>query len=121
MSKFLEILNFHPYKLIFCGARCLVFVLTFIYLPTWCTPGRLAQSVTCLTADPGVASWILARSHTFAEIDHEITSTAIVLTSADSRRVVVNYKRKYVCEGLVNCLVKLAHEKSVFGELTVPT
>ena len=34
-------------------------------------PGRVAQSVTCLatdaclTADPGVASSILARSHTF--------------------------------------------------------
>ena len=26
----------------------------------------------CLTADPGVASSILARSHTFVEIDHEI-------------------------------------------------
>ena len=39
-------------------------------------PGRLAQSVTCLatdaslTADPGVASSIPARSHTFVEIDH---------------------------------------------------
>ena len=37
-------------------------------------PGRIAQSVTCLaadaklTADPGVASLILARSHTFVEI-----------------------------------------------------
>ena len=42
------------------------------------TPGRVAQSVTCLvtdaklTADPGVASSIPARSHTFVEIDHEI-------------------------------------------------
>ena len=41
-------------------------------------PGRVAQSVTCLatdaclTADPGVASSIPARSHTFVEIDHEI-------------------------------------------------
>ena len=39
--------------------------------------GRVAQSVTCpatvacLTADPGVASSIPARSHTFVEIDHE--------------------------------------------------
>ena len=38
----------------------------------------VAQSVTCLatdaclTADPGVASSIPARSHTFVEIDHEI-------------------------------------------------
>ena len=58
---------------------------------------------------------ILARSHTFAEIDHEIISTAIHLPSADSRRVIVSYKRKYVQEGLVNCLVKLAQEKNVVG------
>ena len=38
----------------------------------------------CLTADPGVASWIPARSHTFVEIDHEIISTVILLPSADS-------------------------------------
>ena len=52
-------------------------------------PGRVAQSVTCLatdaclTADPGVASSIPARSHTFVEIDHEIISTFILLPSAD--------------------------------------
>ena len=67
----------------------------------------------CLTADPGVASLIPARSHTFTEIDHEIISTAILLPSADSRRVVVSYKGKYVHEVLDNCLVKLAQEKSV--------
>ena len=75
----------------------------------------------CLTADPGVASLILARSHTFAEINHAIISTAILLPLADSRRFVVSYKRKYVHEELVNCLVKLAQEKKVLlGELTVP-
>ena len=53
-------------------------------------PGRLAQSATCLatdaslTADPGVASSIPARSHTFVEIDHEIISTVILLPSAES-------------------------------------
>ena len=53
-------------------------------------PGRAAQSVACLatdaclTADPGVASSIPARSHTFVEIDHEIISTVILLPSADS-------------------------------------
>ena len=52
-------------------------------------PGRVAQSVTCLatdaslTADPGVASSIPARSHTFVEIDHEIISTVILLPSAE--------------------------------------
>ena len=53
-------------------------------------PGRVAQSVTCLatdaclTADPGVASSILVRSHTFVEIDHEMISTVILHPSADS-------------------------------------
>ena len=53
-------------------------------------PDRIAQSVTCLgtdaslTADLGVASLNLARSHTFVEIDLEIISTVIFLTSADS-------------------------------------
>ena len=49
-----------------------------------------AQSVTCLaaesslTADPGVASSIQARSQTFVDIDHEIISTVILLPSAES-------------------------------------
>ena len=68
---------------------------------------------TCLTADPGVMSLILAWSYTFLEIDHEIISTAIILPSDDSRRVVVSYKRMYVHKVLVNCLVKLAQEKSM--------
>ena len=44
-----------------------------------------SQLVTCLTADPGVTSLIQARSHTFAEIGHEINSTTILLPSTDSR------------------------------------
>ena len=76
-------------------------------------PGHVAQTVTCLTADPGVASLISAHSNTFPEIDHEIISTTILLPSADSRGVVASYKRKYVHDVLVNCLVKLAREKSV--------
>ena len=67
----------------------------------------IGQSVTCLTADPGVVSSISALSHTFVEIDHEIISTAILLPSPDSR----SYKRKYVHIVLVNRLVKLAQEK----------
>ena len=39
--------------------------------------------------------------------------------SADSRRTVVIYKRKYVHEVLVNPLVKLAQEKVWLGELTI--
>ena len=52
-------------------------------------PGRVAQLVmclatnACLTADPGVASSIPARSNTFVEIDYEIISTVILLPSAD--------------------------------------
>ena len=44
--------------------------------------GSLATDA-CLTADPGVASSIPVRSHTFVEIDHEIISTVILLPSAD--------------------------------------
>ena len=46
-------------------------------------PDGVVQSVTCLatdaslTAEPGVASSIPARSHTFMEIDHEISSREI--------------------------------------------
>ena len=90
-------------------------------------PGRVAQSVTCLvtdsclTADPGVASSIPARSHTFVEIDHEIISTVILPPPLiHSRRVVVSYKRKYVHKLLVNRLFKPAQEKVWLGELTVP-
>ena len=62
---------------------------THIYTHTK-VPGRVTQSVTCmatdasLTAYPGVASLIPARSHTFVEIDHEIISTVILLPSAES-------------------------------------
>ena len=53
-------------------------------------PGPVSQSVMCLatdaslTADPGFASWIPARSHTFVKIDHETISTVILLPSAES-------------------------------------
>ena len=63
----------------------------------------VAQSVTCLatdaclTADPGVASWIPARSHTFVEIDHEIISTVILLPSADSFKKGVCQLQAKVC------------------------
>ena len=86
-------------------------------------PGHVAQSVTCLATDacltaiPGVASSIPARSHTFVEIDHEIISTVPLI---HSRRVVVSYKRKYVHELLVIRLFKPAQEKVWLGELTIP-
>ena len=61
------------------------YIIALIYLP-----GHVAQSVTCLAtdaslaADPGVASSILAQSHTFVEIDREIISTVILLPFAES-------------------------------------
>ena len=76
-------------------------------------PVPIAKSVKCLIEDPEVLSMIPAQSHTFAEIDHEIISTAIYLPSADSRRVVVSYKRKYEDKVLVDLLVKLAKRKCV--------
>ena len=48
------------------------------------THKKLSQKCSCLTADPGVASSIPVRSHTFVEIDHEMISTVILLPSADS-------------------------------------
>ena len=53
-------------------------------------PRHVVQSVTCLstdaclTADPGVMSLILAGSLTFMEIDHEIISLVILLSSSES-------------------------------------
>ena len=83
-------------------------------------PGRVAQSVTCLvtdaklTADPGVASLIPARSHTFVEIDHEIISTVILLPSAESfTKGCCQLQAKVCARLLVNCLFKLAEEKSL--------
>ena len=46
---------------------------------------RVTKSVMCLTADPEVARLILVRSHTFAEIDHEIIFATIFLIFVDSR------------------------------------
>ena len=52
--------------------------------------GCVAQSVTCLdtyaclTTDLGVASSILALSHTFVEMDHEIILMAILLPFSES-------------------------------------
>ena len=83
-----------PRKLNFIGGwvkkKVLCSTPRYFFLWNSPTPGRVAQSVmclatdACLTAIPGVASSILARSHTFVEIDHEIISTVILLPSADT-------------------------------------
>ena len=68
-------------------------------------PNCLAQLVTCLAtdaslnADPGVASWIWARSNTFVEIDHEINSMVILLTSAESFKKGCCQLQAKVCAG----------------------
>ena len=65
---------------------------------------NVAQSVRCLatdaylTADPGVASLIPVRSHTFVEIDREIISTVILLPSAESFKKGCQLQGK-VCAG----------------------
>ena len=51
------------------------FCFLFFFCLIWKLPGHVAQSVmyltdAYLTADPGVASSILAQSHTIVEIDH---------------------------------------------------
>ena len=64
--------------------KCLSIILICV------TPGRVVQSVTCLATDacltaiPGLASSIPARSQTFVEIDHNIISMVILLPSAVS-------------------------------------
>ena len=64
----------------------------------------------CLTADPGDASSIPARSHTFVEIDHEI----ILLPSADSfKKGCCQLQAKVCAQITVNRLLKPAQEKSV--------
>ena len=107
-------------------ARDLFCISFYSYLVT-CLPHRVAQSVLCLTtdaclaADPGVASLIPAKSHTLVEIDHAIISTAILLPTADSRRVVVSYKQKYAHEVLVNRKSSLPKKIIWLCELTIPT
>ena len=85
------------------------------------SPGhvQVAQLVTYLQSDtgPGVSISIPVGPILSWGYDHEIISTAILFSSANSRRIVVSYKRKYVHKEhvLVNCLVKLAQEKSLVG------
>ena len=91
------------------------------------SPGHVAQSVTrlatdvCLTADPGMASSILALSHTFVGTDHEIISTVILLPSAESfKKGCCQLQVKVWARSTGNWLFKLAQEKVWLGELTVP-
>ena len=47
-----------------------------------------------LPADPGVASSIPARFNTFADIDHEIISTVVLLPSAESSEPALGKDKK---------------------------
>ena len=83
------------------------------------TVGNVSGTDASLTADPGVESLILARSHTFVEIEYEIISMVILLPSTESfRKGCCQLQAKYVHEVLVNCLFKLAQEVWL-GEMTV--
>ena len=75
--------------------------------------GPIGQSAANLTADPGVASSILARPYTFMEIDHDIIVTVFLLLP------LIQEELLSVTTG--NRLVKLAHEKSVVRKMTVST
>ena len=86
-------------------------------------PGHIAQLVTglasdaCLTADPGIASLIPAKSQSFMEIDHEIIYMVILLPSSGSFKKGCCQLQAKVC---VKHLFKLAQEKVCLSELTVP-
>ena len=90
VSLAISVANSRDLKVIFASKSRINFQIWLDHFPTHFLnePGRVVQSVTCLatdtslTADPGVASSIPARSHTFLEIDHEIISTVILLPSA---------------------------------------
>ena len=71
----------------------------------------------CLTAVPGVASSIPARSHTFVEIDHEIISTVIFFPPAESLKKSCCQLQAKVCARSTG---ELAQEKVWLGDLTVP-
>ena len=91
-------------------------------------PGPVAQSVTCLAtdasliADSGVMSSILARSHTFVEIDHEIFSTVILLPSAEPfKKGCCQLQAKVCAQSTGKLLVQACPGKSVVRWTDHPT
>ena len=87
--------------------------------------GCVVQSVTCLATDaslianPGVASLIPARSHTFVEIDHEIISMVILFPFAESFNHSGTSKSMCTKYWLTACS-SLPRKKVWLGELTAP-
>ena len=71
-------------------------VLKFKTLVCGFTGPHSTVGIASLTADPGVAGLIPARSHTsWRLIRHEMISK-VIISYFDSRRFVASYKRKYV-------------------------
>ena len=75
-------------------------------------PGRVAHLVTCLatdaslTADPGVASSIPARSHTFMEIAYEIILLSFSTGSHSAVSNVSGNRCKFDCRSNVTSLIQ---------------
>ena len=101
-------------------------VLTYFNETVKMKRGRVAQLVTCLaadtclTTDPGVASLIPVRYHTFVEIDHEIISTVIPLI----KEGLLSVTSESMCTKYWLTVFKWSsfpRKKVWFGELTVPT
>ena len=63
---------------------CYIFYRTIVLVNRVAKSVKCLTTAACLTADPGVASSILARPPTFVEIHHEKLSMVIFLPSADS-------------------------------------
>ena len=82
------------------------------------TCGAVAQSIMCLTADPGVRSSILNRFHTFVEIDQEIISMAILLPNANLKKGCSQLQAKLCTCSTGSPLCQTCPGKSVVGELT---
>ena len=98
--------------------QCYSYFLNLLIL----VPGRVAQWVTCLTltidacltAAPGVASSIPARSNTFVEIDHKIISMVIHFPSADSfKKGYCQLQAKVCAQSTCQPLVQACPGKSV--------
>ena len=84
--------------------------------------GHVAKWRTCLatdaslTADPGVTSSIPAWSHTFLEIDHEIISMVILLSSAESfKKDCCQLQAKVFAQSTGELLVQVCPGKSAVG------
>ena len=75
----------------------------------------------CRIADLGVASSIPARSHTFVEIDQEIISTVILLSSADLFKKCCCQLESMCTKYWLTACSSLPRKKVWLDELTVLT